>query len=159
MQLAADAWLKTTGQRGLLSCHWFCQYNYSSWGFPGASDSKESACDARICLRCTRPGSDPWVRKIPRRRAWQPTPVFLPGEFHGQRSLADTVHGVTKSRTQPTLSLSMVISKDKIIVSSKSGILILFGTWDRFRGRRFVHRGGVEWERVDDSGDDVSDGE
>ena len=30
----------------------------------------------------------PWVRKIPWRRAWQSTPVFLPGEFHGQRSLA-----------------------------------------------------------------------
>ena len=31
--------------------------------------------------------SDPWVRKIPWRREWLPTPVFLPGEFHGQRSL------------------------------------------------------------------------
>jgi len=30
---------------------------------------------------------NPWVRKIPWRRAWQPTPVFLPGESHGQRSL------------------------------------------------------------------------
>ena len=30
---------------------------------------------------------DPWVRKIPLRRARQPTPVFLPGESHGQRSL------------------------------------------------------------------------
>ena len=30
---------------------------------------------------------DPWVRKIPWRRAWQPIPVFLPGEYHGQRSL------------------------------------------------------------------------
>ena len=30
---------------------------------------------------------DPWVGKIPCRREWQPTPVFLPGEFHGQRSL------------------------------------------------------------------------
>ena len=30
---------------------------------------------------------DPWVGKIPCRRAWQPTPVFLPGESHGQRSL------------------------------------------------------------------------
>ena len=29
---------------------------------------------------------DPWVRKIPWRRAWQPTPVFLPGESHGQKS-------------------------------------------------------------------------
>ena len=31
---------------------------------------------------------DPWVGKIPGRRAWQPTPVFLPGESHGQKSLA-----------------------------------------------------------------------
>ena len=30
---------------------------------------------------------DPWVGKIPWRREWLPTPVFLPGEFHGQRSL------------------------------------------------------------------------
>ena len=36
-------------------------------------------------MRC---GFDPWVRKIPWRRKWQPTPVFLPGESHGQRSLA-----------------------------------------------------------------------
>ena len=32
-------------------------------------------------------GFSPWVRKIPWRRAWQPTPVFLPRESHGQRSL------------------------------------------------------------------------
>ena len=36
-----------------------------------------------------RLGFDSWVRKIPWRRAWQPTPVFLPGKFHGQRSVAD----------------------------------------------------------------------
>ena len=35
--------------------------------------------------RLQRFGSDPWVRKIPWRRAWQPTPVFLPGESPGQR--------------------------------------------------------------------------
>ena len=33
-------------------------------------------------------GFDPWVGKIPWRRKWQPAPVFLPGKFHGQRSLA-----------------------------------------------------------------------
>ena len=33
-------------------------------------------------------GFKPWIRKIPWRREWQPTPVFLPGELHGQRSLA-----------------------------------------------------------------------
>ena len=35
-----------------------------------------------------RCGFNPWLGKIPWRRAWQPTPVFLPGEFHGQRRLA-----------------------------------------------------------------------
>ena len=38
-------------------------------------------------LQCGRPGFDPWVGKIPWGRKWQPTPVFLSGEFHGQRSL------------------------------------------------------------------------
>ena len=37
---------------------------------------------------CRRPRLDPWVRKIPCWREWVSTPVFLPGEFHGQRSLA-----------------------------------------------------------------------
>ena len=41
----------------------------------------------RICWQCGRPRFDPWVRKILWRREWQPTPVFLPGKFHGQRSL------------------------------------------------------------------------
>ena len=42
----------------------------------------------RICLQCRRREFDSWVRKIPWRRKWQPTPVFLPGESHGQSSLA-----------------------------------------------------------------------
>ena len=41
----------------------------------------------RICLQWRRPRFNPWVRKIPWRRKWQPTPAFLPGEFHGQRGL------------------------------------------------------------------------
>ena len=38
-------------------------------------------------LQCKRPGFDSWVGKIPWRRAWLPTPVFLAEESHGQRSL------------------------------------------------------------------------
>ena len=45
---------------------------------------EEPACQGR---RHRRHGFDPWVRKIPWRRKRQPTPVFLPGESHGQRSL------------------------------------------------------------------------
>ena len=43
---------------------------------------------ASILQRCRRPGFNLWVGKIPWRRQWLPTPVFLPGEFHGHRSLA-----------------------------------------------------------------------
>ena len=50
-------------------------------GFPGGSAGKESTCNAGDT-------EDPWVRKIPWWRIWQPTPVFLPGKPHGQRSLA-----------------------------------------------------------------------
>ena len=46
---------------------------------------KEPACQCRRHKRC---GFNPWVRKIPWNRRWQPTPVSLPGESHGQRSLA-----------------------------------------------------------------------
>ena len=45
---------------------------------------KESACQCRSRKRC---GFDPWVGKIPWRRKWQPTPVFLPGESQEQRNL------------------------------------------------------------------------
>ena len=44
-------------------------------------------------------GFDPWVRKIPWRRKCQPTPVFLPGASHGQRTWQVAIHKVTKSRT------------------------------------------------------------
>ena len=55
-------------------------------GFPDGSEVKASARNAGD--PGSIPGSDPWVRKIPWRRKWQPTPVFLLGEFHRQRSLA-----------------------------------------------------------------------
>ena len=40
----------------------------------------------RIHLQCRGPKFNPWVGKIPWRKEWQPTPVFLPGELHGQRT-------------------------------------------------------------------------
>ena len=54
---------------------------------PGAPQwfrGKEAACSAGDAE-----DPDPWVRKIPWRKTWQPTPVFSPGESHGQRSLED----------------------------------------------------------------------
>ena len=51
-------------------------------GLPRWHSGKESTC------QCRRHGFKPWVRKISWSRKWQLIPVFLPGKFHGQRSLA-----------------------------------------------------------------------
>ena len=58
---------------------------FDVYGSPGGASGKEPACQ---CRRRKRLGFDPWVGKIPWRRAWQPTPVILPRESHGHRSLA-----------------------------------------------------------------------
>ena len=54
-------------------------------GFPGSARGKGPTCQCRRCKRCR---FSPWFGKVPFRRAWHPTPVFLPGESHGQRTLA-----------------------------------------------------------------------
>ena len=54
---------------------------YSMVGASRVTRGKEPTC------QCRRHRFDPWVGKIPWRRKWQPTPVFLPGQFRGQRSL------------------------------------------------------------------------
>ena len=60
---------------GLLHCRWIL-YQLRYWG-------------SLSCIySCRRQGFSPWLGKIPWRRVWQPTPVFLSGESHGQRSLA-----------------------------------------------------------------------
>ena len=52
--------------------------------FPAGASGREPACQCRRHQRCR---FDSWVGKIPRRREWLPTQVFLPRKFHGQRSL------------------------------------------------------------------------
>ena len=58
---------------------------------------RQSACQ---CRRCKRLGFDPWAGKIPWSRKWQPTPGFLPGKSHGQRSLAGYSRTEKPSRLQ-----------------------------------------------------------
>ena len=59
---------------------------------------KNPPCQHR---RCKRPGLNPWVGKIPWRRAGLPTPVFLPGESHGQRSLSYPMDRLAESQIGP----------------------------------------------------------
>ena len=59
--------------------------SYLCWeGFLGGASSKEPTCQSK---RLKRHRFDPWIEKISWRWAWQPTPVFLPGESYGQRSM------------------------------------------------------------------------
>ena len=87
-------WMVCLGNEQRLFCHFWDRTQVLHFGllltiratpfllsFPGGSDSK------RVCLQYERPRFDHWVRKIPWRRKWQPTPVFLPGKFHGWRNL------------------------------------------------------------------------
>ena len=69
----------------------------SDRGFPSGSAVKRTCLQ---CQRCRRLRFNPWVRKIPWRRKWQSTLVFLPLEAHGQKSLVGyIVHKVTKNWT------------------------------------------------------------
>ena len=94
-QLLHTYYLKNVGQENLtmpswLICslptpsHQFMAKDRGKWGFPGSSSGKNLPANAG---RHKRLGLDPWVRKIPWRKTWQSTPVFLPGEYCGQRNL------------------------------------------------------------------------
>ena len=63
-------------------------------GLPRWLSGKESACQSRRC------GFNPWVRNIPWRRKWKPTPVFLPRKHHGQRSLAGYIYSPWESQKE-----------------------------------------------------------
>ena len=67
------------------------------YSIPGDTCGKETTRQYR---RHKRRRFDPRVKKIPRRRKWQPSPAFLPGESHGQWAWRATVSSVTESRTR-----------------------------------------------------------
>ena len=60
-------------------------------------------------------GSIPWVRKIPWRRKWQPTALYVPGKFHGQRSLA----GYSPSGSTHACTLGNELHENELIGQSQ----------------------------------------
>ena len=77
-------------------------------------------------LHCRWPGFDPRVGKIPWRRKWQPTPEFLPGEFHGQRTLVGySPWGHKESGMTELLTLLLYIWKFLIHILLKPSLKIL----------------------------------
>ena len=83
-------------------------------GFPGGTIGKESTCQHRRCW------FDPCIGKIPWRREWQPTSVFLPGESHGQRSLAG--HSPQNHKELDTTEVSThILYRHTVHLMTKSG--------------------------------------
>ena len=92
--LLEESYIRNVSKNWHTSKHlWFT----INWSFPGGARGKEHTCQ---CRQCKRHRSNPLSREdtlekgvathssiLAWRRVWQPTPVFLPGEFHGQRSL------------------------------------------------------------------------
>ena len=92
----------------------------SLMGFLGGSVVKNSSASAEDA---GDPGFDPWIGKIPWRRKWQPTPVFLPGKAHGQRSLVGYSLGGHK----------VLKKKKKIRILDKSS---LHGRYTKYQSER-----------------------
>ena len=109
-------WRGCGEKRTLLYCWWGCKFVKPLWrrSFSGKSDGKELGCNAGDLSLI--PGS--W--KSPRKRKWLLTPVFLPGEFHGQRTPWD--HKESDVTEQLTLSLSYFIKE--VPKKTKSGATI-----------------------------------
>ena len=98
------------------SCLSVTPWSCSPWGFPGGAAAKVPACQ---CRRRKRHCFNLQVRKVPWRRKQPPTPVFLPGESHGQRSLegyspedgkeSDTTEVTQHASTDCSLSGSSIL--------------------------------------------------
>ena len=75
-------------------------------------------------MQCWRPRLNPWVRKIPWRREWLPTPIFLPGEPHGQRSLVGySPWSLKEPYTTELLTLNFFSSSLFTLLSHSSPVL------------------------------------
>ena len=106
-----------------------------SWSFPSGARSKEPAFQYR---RHERHEFDPWVGKTFWSRKWQPTPVFLPGESHGERGLVGYSPWVCKELdmievTYHTLTSNFRRPEETKRYDNKVKCAVLDGFWNRKR--------------------------
>ena len=87
---------------------------------PSWLSGKELTCQFRIYK------FDPWVRKIPWRRKWKPTPVFLPGKSHGQRSKRVRHNQATKQQktSNDSSNITMQTQYPPHLTSHKAALLV-----------------------------------
>ena len=119
--------------------HWFSAIVIDLWylnryimapGLPWWLSSKESTS------QCRRDGFNPCIRKIPLRRKWQPTPLFLPGKSHVQRSLADC-----SPRGRKELDTARLVTKYQPQHDLYAAFLL--GDRQRYRGKQITQH--TQW--------------
>ena len=91
----------------------FSTQSYVRWGFPCGTSGKESTCQ---CRRCKRHGFNPWVGKIPWRKKWQPTPVFLPAESHERSPAGYSPWGHKESDTTQWLTHTWPLRREQSLL-------------------------------------------
>ena len=103
--------------------------------------------------QCRRQRFDSWVEKIPWRRKWQPTSIFLPGEFHGQRSLAGSSMGSQRVRhnwvTFTTIRLIMRFPGGSVVnnLPAKQETQVQFLVWkDPLEKEMLTHSSILAWD-------------
>ena len=89
---------------------------------------KEPACQHRRCRRCR---FNPWVGKIPWSRKWHPIPVFLPGKFHGQRSLAEYSPWGGKELDMAEHARKELKTSGSVLLPSNYSLMHLSCVWSR----------------------------
>ena len=102
------------------------------WRFPRQPSGTKSACQ---CRRHQRPGFDPWVRKMPWRRAWQCAPGFWPGEHHKQRTLAGCSPRGSQRVRHDSLMEQRVPLRASPVTRWYRFVLPMQETWVRSQGR------------------------
>ena len=99
----------------------------------------------RICLQCRRPGFDPWVGKIPCRRERLPTPVVLPGEFHGLCSHWGHKESDTTERLSLSLWASLVAQRVKRLLAMQETQVWSLGWEDPLEKEMATHSNTLAW--------------
>ena len=134
----------------IVIAHSFLNHNTkNSLGHPWCLSGKESTC------QCRRPRFDPWVRKIPWRRAWQPTPVFLPGKSCGQTNNNDD-QWVWKGECVYLMLLGIhsmrvnLVAWSVILLEIDSSFILVFYVYLIYLENTLMHgvNWGSKWKRI-----------
>ena len=107
----------------------------------GFTGGKESAWGWR---RCKTGGFNPWTGKIPWRRKWQPTPVFLPGESRGQRSLAGCSPWGRLELDTPEHTHTMLLCTSELYLRTHNWVQMN----DHLMVHAYIYELGVSWDSL-----------